>query len=91
MSNSRSARFLLGGITLYQQLRSHRPSPCRFIPTCSEYAREAVSEHGAGRGSWLAVRRLSRCHPLGGHGFDPVPLPSHAHVADHAHAGGQTC
>jgi len=70
---SRSARTLLGGINVYQQLRAHRPSPCRFIPTCSEYAREAITVHGAGRGSWMAVRRLSRCHPLGGHGFDPVP------------------
>lgn len=46
---------------------------CRFVPSCSQYAREAVGEHGAAHGLWLAVRRLSRCHPLGAAGFDPVP------------------
>jgi putative membrane protein insertion efficiency factor len=47
---------------------------CRFLPSCSDYAREAVVRHGVLRGSWLAARRLSRCHPLGASGFDPVPL-----------------
>jgi len=70
---SAPARVLLRGINLYQRLTAHRPSPCRYIPSCSEYAREAVETHGAARGSWLAARRLSRCHPLGGFGFDPVP------------------
>ena len=46
---------------------------CRFQPTCSAYALEALSRHGALRGSWLALRRLGRCHPWGGDGFDPVP------------------
>ena len=85
MNQSRSARALIGGINVYQQLRAHRPSPCRFIPSCSEYAREAVTAHGARRGSWMALRRLSRCHPLGGRGFDPVPPRSSAH------AGGHSC
>jgi putative membrane protein insertion efficiency factor len=49
------------------------PSACRFTPTCSEYARDAVEIHGAMRGSWLAAKRLCRCHPWGGHGYDPVP------------------
>jgi len=49
------------------------PPACRFVPTCSAYAEEAVEEHGALRGGWLALRRLLRCHPLGGSGFDPVP------------------
>jgi uncharacterized protein len=44
---------------------------CRFVPTCSEYAVEAIQAHGVLRGSWMAARRLSRCHPFGGHGFDP--------------------
>jgi putative membrane protein insertion efficiency factor len=46
---------------------------CRFIPTCSEYAIEALRRHGPLAGSWLALRRLLRCHPLGGAGIDPVP------------------
>ncbi|HVY08901.1 MAG TPA: membrane protein insertion efficiency factor YidD [Mycobacteriales bacterium] len=46
---------------------------CRFYPTCSSYAITAVTEHGAARGSWLALRRLARCHPLHAGGFDPVP------------------
>jgi putative membrane protein insertion efficiency factor len=46
---------------------------CRFHPTCSAYALEAVQRHGAGRGSWLALKRVARCHPWGGCGHDPVP------------------
>ncbi|MDE3060637.1 MAG: membrane protein insertion efficiency factor YidD [Pseudomonadota bacterium] len=46
---------------------------CRFEPSCSHYAMEAVKRHGAGKGALLALKRLLRCHPLGGHGFDPVP------------------
>jgi len=46
---------------------------CRFLPSCSEYAGQAVVEHGVLKGTWLAFRRLSRCHPLGSSGFDPVP------------------
>jgi uncharacterized protein len=74
MKKSLPARALLRTVNLYQRLTSHRPSPCRYIPTCSEYAREAFEVHGAGRGAWLTARRLSRCHPLGGFGFDPVPM-----------------
>lgn len=46
---------------------------CRFAPTCSEYALEALETHGPLRGTWLALRRVSRCHPWGGEGHDPVP------------------
>ncbi len=46
---------------------------CRFRPTCSEYAMDAITAHGAIRGGWLAVRRIARCHPWGGSGWDPVP------------------
>jgi putative membrane protein insertion efficiency factor len=46
---------------------------CRFTPSCSDYMSDAVRTHGAARGVWLGLRRLGRCHPLGGHGFDPVP------------------
>lgn len=49
------------------------PASCRFTPTCSQYAIEALRKHGPLRGSWLAVRRILRCHPWGGSGYDPVP------------------
>lgn len=49
------------------------PRACRFYPSCSEYVREAVLQHGVGAGSWLAVRRLVRCHPFHPGGYDPVP------------------
>lgn len=68
-----STRVVRWLILVYQRLFAWRPSPCRYVPTCSTYALEAVETHGAGRGSWLAVRRIGRCHPWGGHGFDPVP------------------
>ena len=67
------ARLLVGMIALYQQARAGRPSGCRFVPSCSAYAAEAVTVHGAGRGTVLAARRLLRCHPWGRHGVDPVP------------------
>jgi putative membrane protein insertion efficiency factor len=61
-------------IDWYQAAREGRPSPCRFTPSCSTYAREAYLVHGRWRGTWLTVRRLLRCRPLGPSGFDPVPL-----------------
>jgi hypothetical protein len=67
------ARLLVTCIRGYQLLRVGRVSPCRFTPTCSHYAVEAVSRHGARRGLGLTVRRLGRCRPGGPSGFDPVP------------------
>lgn len=46
---------------------------CRFTPTCSQYALEALKKYGLLKGMWLAIKRISRCHPWGGHGYDPVP------------------
>jgi uncharacterized protein len=72
---SNSARVLLGVIRTYQRLRAGHIAPCRFYPSCSDYAVEAVRLHGAFRGSALAARRILRCRPLGPHGIDLVPEP----------------
>ena len=67
-------RFLLWLIRFYRVSISplHKPC-CRFIPTCSQYAFEAITKYGALKGGWLTVRRLLRCHPLCKGGYDPVP------------------
>lgn len=72
-----AARAALAALWLYK--RSLSPlfhflgARCRHAPSCSDYAAEAIRQHGAWRGSWLAFSRLSRCHPFGSHGWDPVP------------------
>jgi putative membrane protein insertion efficiency factor len=59
------------------------PPRCRYVPTCSAYAVEALETHGALSGGWLALKRILRCHPWGGSGLDPVPGPaSHSHHRD---------
>ncbi len=73
----RAQRAVLRLLHSYQSLRAGQLSPCRFYPSCSTYAVEAVEAHGAWRGSLLAARRLSRCHPLGGRGVDLVPARLH--------------
>ena len=66
--------FLIVPIKLYQILLSPLIGPsCRFTPTCSNYAIEAINKHGPIKGFWLAIKRISKCHPWGGKGFDPVP------------------
>ncbi len=67
-------------IRLYRLLSAGRLPHCRYWPTCSAYALEAIEAHGAGRGLWLAVRRIGRCHPWGGFGADPVPAASSRRV-----------
>ena len=61
-------------ILIYQRLISPLVGPCcRFHPTCSEYAKTALESHGLIKGIWLTIKRVSKCNPLGGSGFDPVP------------------
>lgn len=68
------ARFLLSVIRFYRRSISPAlPPSCRFMPTCSAYAEEAIRRHGARRGGGLALRRILRCHPFGSSGYDPVP------------------
>ena len=69
----RLQRGMLGAVRWYRNLAPGRPSPCRFFPSCSEYAEEAIETHGPWRGGWLTARRLLRCRPFGPSGFDPVP------------------
>ncbi len=65
---------MLGCISVYQRgISPHLPSECRYQPTCSQYSREAIEGHGVLHGGWLTLKRLARCHPLGGRGYDPVP------------------
>lgn len=64
---------MVAAIRAYRLVASPFPSPCRYVPSCSTYALEAVERHGALRGGWLALRRLLRCHPFRAGGFDPVP------------------
>ena len=65
---------LLGVIRLYQKTLSRALSPtCRFVPSCSKYSYEAIDRYGVLRGSWLAIKRISRCHPFNPGGYDPVP------------------
>lgn len=84
---------LIGLLYIYRFIISpilHTLAPgsgCRFYPTCSDYAMEAVRKHGPLAGSWLAIKRLARCQPFGGHGYDPVPdTCSCTEQGDHQHA-----
>jgi putative membrane protein insertion efficiency factor len=64
----------LGMLRQYKRILSPAlPQACRYVPTCSEYAAEAIERHGAFRGGWLALRRVLRCRPWAGAGYDPVP------------------
>ena len=61
-------------INLYQKMPLSSHHQCRFVPTCSNYAKEAILTYGSIKGSYMAVRRILRCNPLGPSGYDPVPL-----------------
>jgi len=67
-------KLLLALITFYQKaLSPHFPSSCRFEPSCSRYAAEAIGKYGARKGGWLSIRRILRCNPFRPGGYDPVP------------------
>lgn len=68
-----AARVVMLPVKGWRLISRHLPPHCRFHPSCSAYALEALEVHGAGRGSWLAARRVGRCHPWNPGGIDPVP------------------
>ena len=77
-------RFLLGCIRIYKLTLSPLfAGSCRYVPGCADYMSEAIERHGVIRGGWLGTKRLCRCHPFGGHGYDPVPT----HVNHRGHGG----
>lgn len=79
---------LRGAVRAYQLVVSPLlPPSCRYLPTCSDYAIEALARHGVLRGGGLALCRLARCHPWGGSGYDPVPPPRTSQPADTARRG----
>ena len=77
MIGAAAKQLLLGCLAVYRVSLSPAfyalGARCRHAPSCSEYAADAIRQHGAWRGGWLALSRLSRCHPFGSHGFDPAP------------------
>ena len=69
---------LAAPVRLWRQVSRHLPNRCRFYPSCSAYALDALDQHGPVRGSWLAIRRVGRCHPWHEGGVDPVPQVTRA-------------
>lgn len=82
-----AARVAVALVRVYQRVTADRPSPCRYVPTCSNYALDAYELHGFVRGSWLTARRIGRCHPWASSGWDPVPGAggSEPHVGHDGH------
>lgn len=69
-----AANLVIAFIRMYQYaIRPFLMGNCRFVPSCSEFGIEAVRRYGAWRGGWMCLRRIGRCHPFGGSGYDPVP------------------
>jgi hypothetical protein len=66
-------KILISVINLYQKIPFSSHNDCRYTPTCSNYAKEAIITYGSIKGSYLAIKRILRCNPLGGYGYDPVP------------------
>jgi len=88
---SLTARLLRTVVLLYRWTLSPLLGPrCRFLPSCSEYALDALARHGALAGGWLTLRRLSRCHPWGGSGYDPVPAVAGCRRHNSAPPAGHT-
>jgi len=83
------AHLLRALVHIYRWVISPLLGPrCRFMPSCSEYALDALSKHGAVGGSWLTLKRILRCHPWGGSGWDPVPEPGRRFCAHTTSNGG---
>ena len=81
-----TGRLMIATIKAYRLLISPWfGAACRFTPSCSSYTQEAIQRHGPVRGVWLGARRIARCHPWGGGGYDPVPQPGSATHIDCAH------
>jgi putative membrane protein insertion efficiency factor len=79
---------LVGFIAIYRlAISPWLGRACRYEPSCSAYAQEAILLHGPVKGGWLAIRRLARCHPWGGSGWDPVPKHDHSQTCRHVSAG----
>jgi putative membrane protein insertion efficiency factor len=86
------AKFLKLLVRLYRNtVGITLPNSCRYQPTCSQYALNALTEYGAVRGTWLAVKRIARCHPLAAGGYDPVPPSAKRQTPSDERGQGRTC